>query len=377
MNKVRICHFQLFYSELWFALFFILLSQHLLFAQKNDHFLEAHFFRGTILKHAPDIGHLISGHPTGVLLGYNVQTKGNKEWHRAYQNPDYGFSFLYQDFKNETLGDVYALSAHYNFYFLKRRFLFRISQGIGMATHPYDRETNFKNNAFGSKFMSANMVLLQYQKRFSNIPLSFQTGFLFNHFSNGRTKFPNRGINTLAFQLGFRYHLDENKNEIPVNDSILNVNEGLKFNLSLKSGINESPLVGIGQKPFYHLGFYADKRLGRKSALQLGVDMFWTLTLKDYIRYSSTAFPENETQIDPNTDYKRVGVFVGHELFINQLSIETQLGYYVYRPFKEDIDIYQRVGLKYYYNRFLFSSLHLKSHAARAEAVEMGIGVRF
>jgi hypothetical protein len=125
------------------------------------------------------------------------------------------------------------------------------------------------------------------------------------------------------------------------------------------------------------LGFYADKRMGRKSALQLGVDMFWTLTLKDYIRYSSTAFPENETQIDPNTDYKRVGVFVGHELFINQLSIETQLGYYVYRPFKEDIDIYQRVGLKYYYNRFLFSSLHLKSHAARAEAVEMGIGVRF
>lgn len=134
--------------------------------------------------------------------------------------------------------------------------MFRISQRIGMATHPYDRETNFKNNAFGSKFMSANMVLLQYQKRFSSVPLSFQTGFLFNHFSNGRTKFPNRGINTLAFQLGFRYHFEsKNQDEFTSNDTISTPKEGVKFNLSLKSGINESPLVGIGQKPFYHLGF--------------------------------------------------------------------------------------------------------------------------
>uniref|UniRef100_UPI00404A310D acyloxyacyl hydrolase n=2 Tax=Flavobacterium sp. TaxID=239 RepID=UPI00404A310D len=360
---------------LFFLGFFSLIFQ--LQAQSNQHFLEAYFFRGTILKHAPDIGHLISGHPTGVLLGYNIQTQGNQEWHRAYNRPDYGFSFLYQDFKNETLGDVFAVSAHYNFYFLKRHLMFRISQGIGMATNPYDRETNFKNNAFGSKFMSANMALLQYQKRFSSVPISLQTGFLFNHFSNGRTKFPNRGINTFAFQLGFRIHLEsENEHNLQVKDSVQNYRERIKFNLSFKSGINESPLIGIGQKPFYHLGLYADKRLGRKSALQLGADMFWTLTLKDYIRFSATAYPENDTQIDPNTDYKRVGVFVGHELFINQFSIETQLGYYVYRPFKEDINIYQRVGLKYYYTDFFFSSLHLKSHAARAEAVEIGIGFR-
>jgi hypothetical protein len=348
-------------------------------AQSNDHFLEAQFFRGTILKHAPDIGHLISGHPTGVLLGYNIQTKGKEEWHKAYNYPDYGFSFLYQDYKNEVLGDVLAFNAHYNFYFFNRNFLVRVSQGIGMATNPYDQVSNFKNNAFGSRFMSANMVLLQYQKRFKTIPISLQTGFLFNHFSNGRTRFPNKGINTVAFQMGFRVHLEpETPIDFTSKDSSKTVfKERIKFNFSIKSGINESPLVGIGQKPFLHLGFYLDKRLGRKSALQLGADFFWTYTIRDYIKYSATAFPEFETTVDPNTDYRRIGLFVGHELFVNQFSIEAQLGYYVYQPFKEEINIYQRVGLKYYYTPFLFSSLHLKAHAARAEAVEIGLGVRF
>ena len=92
------------------------------------------------------------------------------------------------------------------------------------------------------------------------------------------------------------------------------------------------------------------------------------------IYYQSVAFPNRN--IDPNTDYKRVGVFVGHELFINKSSIETQFGYYAYYPFDFEGRVYQRIGLKHYFDDKWFAAVTLKTHAAKAEAVEIGIGIR-
>lgn len=99
-----------------------------------------------------------------------------------------------------------------------------------------------------------------------------------------------------------------------------------------------------------------------------------TQSIKEYIKYRSIS--SFEESIDPNTDYKRVGVFVGHELFINKLSIETQVGYYIYKPFKEDLDIYNRLGLKYYLTDNVFVVGGLKTHLFVAEAFEFGIGIR-
>jgi hypothetical protein len=133
-------------------------------------------------------------------------------------------------------------------------------------------------------------------------------------------------------------------------------------------------VIGSGQYPFYHASFFVDKRFNRKSALQLGTELFLTNSFMDYIKYKSVAFPE--LNIDPNTDYKRVGIFTGYELFVNKISLEAQVGYYVYRPFKEDIAFYDRVGLKYHFTPIFFSSFSVKTHMFLAEALEFGVGVR-
>jgi hypothetical protein len=122
------------------------------------------------------------------------------------------------------------------------------------------------------------------------------------------------------------------------------------------------------------VGAYVDKRLGRKSAIQLGTEVFFTLSNQEYIRYKSIAYPE--LNLDPNTDYKRVGIFVGHELFINRLSLEAQLGYYVYQPYKMDIDMYDRLGIKYYITKNCFAGLGVKTHGFMAEATEFALGIR-
>ena len=347
------------------------------FAQKHGHAnLQLDFFRGNIYRHTDDIDHLITGHPDGVLLSFNHQTFGDKEWQQAYNYPDYGFSFQYQNFHNSIMGECYAVGAHYNFYFLNRHLVFRLSQGIGMTTNPYDKETNYKNNAFGSKLMSSNLFMLHYKKENLVGRLGIQAGFMFTHFSNGRIKSPNSGINTYAINLGVNCNLND-KPEYRFSDSTAtkDFSEPIKFNFVLRSGISESQVVGSGQKPFFHFGVNADKRLGRKSAIQLGADVFFSQYLKEFIQYYSVMYPDRE-YVDPNTDYKRIGIFAGHELFINRLSVEVHLGYYLYKPFKYESDVYQRVGAKYYLTKNIFAALALKAHGARAEAIEAGIGVR-
>lgn len=361
------------------ALLFLLFSVLFSFGQESSKgYFDAQLFRGNIYKHTNDVGHLITGHPDGFMMSYNWKTFGKKEWEQVYNYPDYGVSYHYLDFKNQYLGVNHAVGIHYNFYFLNRNLMFRISQGIGMTSNPYDKETNNKNNAFGTKIMDNNYFLLQYKKENIIDRIGLQAGFMLTHFSNGRFKAPNSGINTIAFNVGLNYNLDEKqafiKDSLPTNKTY---KEKIKYNIAFRTGISEGPVPHLGQRQFYHIGLYADKRIGRKSALQLGTDVFFSRYLKDYIAFASVAFPKgHKSYADPDVDYKRVGLFVGHELFINKLSIEAQVGYYVYKPFDYEIDIYQRLGAKYYIYENIFTGVGLKTHGGRAEAIEATLGIR-
>ncbi len=341
-------------------------------------YIDAQLFRGNIVKHTEDVGHLISGHPDGFLLSYNWKTFGKKEWQQVYNYPDYGISYHYLDFKNQYLGVNHAVGVHYNFYFFKRQLMFRISQGIGITSNPYDKETNNKNNAFGTKFMDNNYLLLQYKKENIIDRIGLQAGFMLTHFSNGRFKAPNSGINTITFNVGLNYNFNDKQefiiDSLPSKDTY---KERIKYNIAFRTGVSEGPVPHLGQRQFYHIGLYADKRIGRKSALQLGTDIFFSRYLIDYIEFASVAYPDDhKLHTESDTDYKRIGLVVGHELFINKLSIETQLGYYVYKPYDYENDVYQRVGLKYYLYKKIFTGIGLKAHGGRAEAIEATLGVR-
>ena len=170
------------------------------------------------------------------------------------------------------------------------------------------------------------------------------------------------------------YNLDDEDAEYIESITSKKFTERIKYNLVFRSGVNESDVVGSGQFPFYIVSAYADKRLSHKSAVQIGVDAFFSKFLDELIYYQSVAFPEENVSGDE--DYKRVGLFAGHELFINKMSVVTQLGYYVYYPFDFEGRTYIRVGLKRYFGDKWFGALTLKSHGAKAEAVEFGVGIR-
>lgn len=364
-----------------FVLIFALFASQLAFGQQNEikfFSLEANYFSGSILEHNPDISHLIIGHPEGLIVSYNRKTYGYNEWEGRYSFPDWGFTFVYQDLKNPVLGENYAVLAHFNWYFLNRSLFFGAGQGVAYASNPYDSETNFNNNAFGSRLLATTMFRANYVKENLYKGFGFNVGLGLIHYSNGNFKAPNASTNTLFFNAGVNYHF----NSVNFPDLISvgswfssNYMERIKYNLVFRTGINEADVNGLGQSPFYVISAFADKRINYKSSFQLGADFFFSRFLIDLIRYRSIVFPEDELTGDE--DYRRVGVFIGHELRINKVTFVSQLGYYVYWPYEFENRVYNRLGLKRYFknNRF-FVALTLKAHYAKAEAVEFGLGIR-
>lgn len=343
----------------------------------NSSYVDLSYFYGNISRHNNDILHLITGHPEGFILSWNKKTHGNKEWEQLYDYPDYGISLSFQDFKNEYMGDNLAIYGHYNFYFFNRNLMLRIGQGIALAGKPYDKVENYRNVAFGSKILSSTYLMLNYKKERIFNRLGVQGGLSLIHYSNGNTKAPNTSINSITLNIGVNYQLETIEPEYQVTEGLTNrFNEPVRYNFVFRTGVNQSDVIDSGQFPFYIFSFYADKRINKKSALQLGTDVFYSNFLKEYIKYSSIAYPERG--LDGTEDYKRAGIFVGHELFINRLSVVTQAGYYLYYPINYEGRMYLRGGVKGYLTKKknLFAVVAVKAHAAQAEAVEIGIGYR-
>lgn len=335
--------------------------------------LELNYFYGNIARHTRDIAPLITGHPRGFVASYNRKTYGFNEWERRYNYPDWGFSFIYQDLDNESIGDVFGLYSHYSFYFLKRSAYLKVGQGIGYATNPFDIIDNKKNTAFGSHLLSATFLQLNYQKTlFKNI--SVQAGLTVTHYSNGNVRAPNNSANSITANVGVVY---TPKNQT-IPDFIPNektkYTEPLRFNFVLRGGINQSDRLGLGQHPFYIASAFVDKRVSKISTLQLGVEAFFAEFLREQIAFEAIALPGLGTRGDE--DWKRVGVFIGHELRFGRIALVTQLGYYVYYPYDFEGRVYARVGLKRYFGKNFFGVVTVKAHGAKAEAVEFGIGYR-
>jgi len=360
---------------------FIIFSIQCTFAQQNEinfYSLEVNYFYGDILEHNQGIEHLITGHPTGIIASINRKTYGFNEWESRYNFPDWGLTFVHQDLKNEFLGENYSLLGHFNFYLLNRSLTIGIGQGISYATNPYDSETNYTNNAYGTRLLATTLFRVNYTKENIIKGIGLQAGIGLIHYSNGNFKAPNSSTNTLFGNVGVSYLINNINFPARIPHGAWrssNYAERIKYNMVFRTGVNEADVNGLGQHPFYTVSVFADKRINYKSSFQVGADVFFADFLIDLMRYEAIAFPDRGVTGDE--DYRRIGVFVGHELRLNQLAFVSQVGKYVYREYEFENSTYNRLGLKrYFYEDRIFVALTLKAHFAKAEAIEFGLGVR-
>ncbi len=133
---------------------------------------------------------------TDRIYGTAYQGIGLARYH-LQQPEELGRPFMLYLFQGARIGRINPkLSLNYEWNF-----------GLSFGWKPYDDEFNPNNKIIGSKsnaYLNANFYFswLLSQK------LDFNVGASLTHFSNGNTKFPNAGLNTVGVKAGLVYNFN-------------------------------------------------------------------------------------------------------------------------------------------------------------------------
>lgn len=360
------------------GLFSLITSSALAQNSLSKYAVDASIFYGSTLEHNSEIAHLLSEHPTGFLLSWNKTLNPKDYWSYKNRYPELGFSFSYHQSHLKALGRNYGLYGHINWYFASRYLQLKLAQGIAYADNPYHPDKNYRNNAYGSRLLSATRLELSFIKQNIWQGVGIHTGLGIVHYSNGGTKRPNTSANTWYAHIGVRYHWDEV--QIPDASTLYwdRADEltTLRYEVIVRGGRNQAG-IGMPKRGFFVLSSSLGKRWTFRSGWRAGVEYFLSPFLNDHIRFRSVAYPEYN--ISDKENPSRVGVFAGYDMYVSDaLSLFVDLGYYVYWPFEYERRYYNRAGIKYQINEGpFFALIDVKAHYSRAESLELGVGYRF
>lgn len=336
---------------------------------------ETNFFYGMPIEHDKKLDNAVQGNSFGILLSWNKVNETNSEFNQLYNYPERGYSFIYQDFNSTVLGEAVGAYRHFTYNLTPKKenpLKLTTAFGLGYATKKYDAVTNDQNIAIGSHLLVSAYLKLQYYQLLLNDKLKMNLGASLLHFSNVGLKSPNLGINTVSLHVGFNYQLSEPTAVTSTKIKDLEP-QPIHLNIVLRGGYCESLIEESGLFPFYTVSVYGSKQLNNYSTITGGVDYFDSKFLENHIKYINSTEGKS---YDPS-DYKRYGVFIGHELIQNRFSYTSQLGYTFYSHYPYISKIYERFGFKHTLSQHLFSEISMKVNLFRAESLELGIGYKF
>ena len=339
-----------------------------------DHKISVNSHYGFLISHHGTMRYLVKGHIGGAEISFIKPTKGNQLWHRVYHRPEWGFSAIYLDLANpDVLGNLYGTWGFMNFPvpWKKKptRLNGRAAIGICYLTRSFDRLENHKNIAIGSHINALVDVRLN-----SNFKLSKHTrlelGLGLTHASNGSSTIPNLGINMPTINLGLTFDRAEVTRE-RIKDTLPPVERKLKFAVLATGGVTEIDPVNGPKFPVASVSGNMSWPMEHRWNGVVGIDvMYNTANLEKLYRDTSIVLKSDLVNIQP-------GFKLGGEIMVGRFSLPIELGVYMYTKMVRNGHFYQRTGLRYQWNEHWFANFTLKTHFAKADYFDWGVGYRF
>lgn len=325
---------------------------------------------GIIAKHRPIVDYFITGHVPSVNVNFGRIMSGKQEWQRKYNYPELGVGFYYANFNNKYLGESYTFYAYTKLPFTKYEKpvfgYFDLGLGVSYITKPFNIENNYYNIIIGSHLNAYLRIgVLAEIKIAKNI--SLVSGLSLNHSSNSKVKTPNLGVNVLSYNLGFKYFLVKNEFEKhnEIDDYKKNNSYFLTFSMGAKS-------VSKPENPIYlasSLVFDYNRNISFKSAFGAGIDVFFDKSLEYYYIQSSIPYKKiiNDFQ---------VGAHGAYVLKFNKVWFNFNLGYYIIDNLNLQGKIYSRIATRASIYKNIYLSIGMKTHFAKADLLEIGLGYK-
>lgn len=350
-------------------LLIILVFQFTAINAQQDVWIDARGKIGFLVAHRSIMGHLATEHAGAAEFSYRIQPKGKKQWHQVYNNPAYGLTgFIGTTGNRKLMGHYFGLYSFINFPFIKKKvYTFSGKLGIGLAygTKVYDPEDEelIFSMAVGSHFNAH--VCLALENRFEFGDHAFTAAIDMTHFSNGSSQVPNLGLNLPYLSLGYGYKLkSESKDSI---SKIYVNNRNIEFGaIGILSQKQIDP-IGGRHYPVFALSLIGRKYFSPRAGLELSLDGI----SKQAIFGFQKDVPKTQSEII------QVGIFAGYIMPFDHLHLIFGMGYYLRDKYKPEDPVYHRVGMRYIFDNGINLNLVLKTHFARADYVEYGIGYTF
>ncbi len=316
------------------------------------------------------LGYLVQDDIFAADLSVSFQSTGKDHWEKLYNYPRSGLGFSAWTLgNNEILGNAFAAYSFINVP-LKTgsgKFSLNMQTSAGAAYLPYkfDIRENPLNRAIGSNYNI--YIRLAIEGRLKILPLcELVTEAGLTHFSNGKTRSPNYGINAATMSLGVNCLFNQESfartdPEIPeVSKKYIH-----SFFVTAGSKVYDN-LYGkryLSLTSSYNLERYVSN-IGKAG---LGADLFYDASIGE-------ALGENGIAEDDFLKLIRAGIHASYALRYKRMTGGLQVGYYVYSKKIVLTSIFNKLFLQYLFTDNIAGSLSIRSHWGKADSFEYGIG---
>ncbi len=332
-----------------------------------------HLYNGGPLKES------IEGGYGAVQARYGWQSKDSTSWVSHYGYPSYGLGY-YSGFIGDpaVLGKPNAVFGFISFPVTRpgKRNTFEISPSLGVTYNlePYDSANNPSNDAIGTGIALYFNLGFGAAYRLTR-ELDIYYGVDFTHFSAGRIRTPNHGINMYGLNLAFRYYYNADQRWVDrdpfTRDLLQSRFDRPEKKPNTRLGVNKiDTYLGFGtvqnvedqgtDNRYFVFSGVLDYRylFNNMHGLSAGVDFFYDESLKAY-------YPEDLTLI---------GLHAGYDFMFGKFSVKFQFGAYLEDDKGKD-PIYGRLAFRYNINPWFFAQIGVKTKdTSRADWGEFGIG---
>lgn len=341
-------------------------------SQVSNISIGAKIHRGYLMAHTPEIKYFVEDYITGGELILNFHTTGKHYWQQAFRYPNTGIGLYYSNLSNNRkFGKAIGLYSYFKSSFgdsySKFSFQYQVALGLTHITKKYDTDNLYLNLAIGTY----NNVFIKFGFDTDirlNKKITLVNSLNFIHFSNGKVMTPNLGLNIATFSTGINYQV--NRQSVPVKELKQPAFKKHRFEVYTSAGIKAPSKYIYKAYTAYSLTIDYGYRTSYKRMWGAGLDFFYDNAIKP-------AMIAKNKQYRGHKDKIRMGTHAFHDVFIGDLVITLQLGYYYYNNFFEFTNLYTRTGLKYHFNKNISVKMALKAHYANADFVEWGIGYRW
>lgn len=315
-------------------------------------------------------------------FGFGIQHNDSLNWVKHLRNPFTGVILQVANHGNtDKIGYTFSLLPYLEKPILLKNEKLKLLGALGVAYHTkkYDLVENWQNKAISTDFTYAFRLGLYYTIFQKN---NFQTRLNLNylHYSNGHIQWPNNGINTVAFGLNIAYDgFKKESNAIDPMASAKEITKSKQSFFSIQTGIGEHALYRFYnfRRNVYSVDFMYGKIYNKIHKVGLGLYMRQYTNNYKYIKEGNNLVSEDypNLQKNPFLNSSSLGIALNYEFLMQHVSIETELGLTLFRPFFETeyrldatlinkkTDLYEfgkAEGTTYTLKRFVSGKLGLK-----------------